>query len=140
MDNTKTVADYEVLLRSHDLGATPLQVAIVRIMKEKANHVTVDFLYEHLKKDFPSIALESVDLTLEEIETAGLIRKYRIDNREVFDIKVELHDHAYCRSCGKIVELPRLEFNMLPGRLAEWVITGKTRVWYGTCPDCISKE
>jgi len=127
-------------LRSHGLGAMPLQVAVIRIMKEKANHVTADFLYEHLKKDFPGIGPESVDLTLEEIGEAGLIRKYHIDNKEIFDIKIKLHDHAYCKSCGKIVELPKFEFKILPGRLAEWVITGKTRVWYGTCPDCISQE
>jgi len=140
MDNTKTVADYEALLRSHHLGATPLQVAVIRNMQEKANHVTADFLYENLKADFPAIGRESINLTLEEIEKAGLIRKYHIDNREIFDIKIKLHDHAYCKSCGKIVELPKFEFKILPGRLAAWVITGKTRIWYGTCPDCISKE
>jgi len=127
-------------LHLHYLSATPLQVAVIRIMKEKANHVTVDFLYENLKEDFPGIARKSIGLALEEIGEAGLIRKYRIDNREIFDIKIELHDHAYCKSCGKIVELPKFEFTILPGRLAEWVITGKTRVWYGTCPDCVSKE
>ncbi len=127
-------------MRSHHLGATPLQVAVIRIMQEEANHVTADFLYEHLKKDFPGIALESIDLTLEEIVEAELVRRYRIDNREIFDIKIELHDHAYCKSCGEIVELPKYEFKILPGRLAEWVIMGKTRVWYGTCPDCLSKE
>jgi len=137
MNVTPRSDDPYALLRTHGLRATPQRVAVAQLLLKKAMHATPREVYAKLKTDFPSMSQNTVYLTLDHLEQAGLLRRLYIAGRVVFDSNTQIHDHACCRNCGKIVDLPSTGCSGAPGELNEWQVEGESRLWTGLCPDCI---
>jgi len=140
MSVTPRSDDPYALLRAHGLRATPQRVAVTQLLIKQDTHATPGEVYARLRADFPSISQNTVYLTLDHLERAGLLRRMHLAGRMVFDSNTQIHDHACCRNCGKIVDLPSTGRSGVPGELNEWQVEGESRLWTGLCPDCIKSE
>lgn len=129
--------DMHTLLRDHGLRATPQRLAIAEQLLAKARHAVPQELYEGLKARFPSMSLNTVYMTLSQFEESGLLRRFYIDGRAVFDSNTMPHDHAFCRNCGALVDLPQDDqTEVFSGVPSGWQVEGYSRLWSGLCPAC----
>jgi len=130
--------DLHALLRSLDLRVTPQRIAIAKLFLPLPVHMSPQETYEKLKGSFPSLSPNTVYLTLAHFEKAGLLQKLYIDGKTLFDGNINHHNHAYCRICGKLVDLPTSGTEKPPLHLGDWQVQGESRVWFGQCPQCTS--
>lgn len=144
MGNTDTMfksaqaQDPSAKLRHFGLRATPQRLAIAEELFTGCVHTSAQELYAKLKGKFPSLSPNTVYLTLAQFEERGLLRRLHVDGNTVFDSNTKAHDHAYCRGCGRLADLPLLAQETPPERLAGWRVEGENRIWFGLCPACAS--
>jgi len=136
MENRHEFIDPYALLRTHGMRATPQRVAIAGILLRRPMHVTPQDVYETMSKRFPSISQNTIYLTLAHFEEAGLVHRFHISGRTVFDSNTARHDHAYCRHCGKVVDLPSSDIEKIPKQITSWKVKSESRIWFGLCPAC----
>jgi len=128
----------QALLREHGLRATPQRLAVAELLFKEPTHETAQSLHESLKDHFPSMSHNTVYLTLSHFEAAGLVRRLHVDGKAVFDSNTLQHDHAYCRNCNNLIDVPADSPNASPAILSGWNISQQTQLYSGICPDCIS--
>ncbi|HKI60706.1 MAG TPA: Fur family transcriptional regulator [Mariprofundaceae bacterium] len=132
--------DIESMLRAHGLRITPQRMAVANLMLAEPTHMSPQKVYEVLHKGMPSLSPNTIYLTLDQFEKAGLLKRIFIDGKSIYDSKTERHDHACCRSCGAIKNLPASSVESIPLTLKRWKIEGESRVWSGICPDCMDPQ
>lgn len=126
-------------LRAAGLRATGSRVAILEALERDRTHPSAADLYERLAGDHPSLSLSTVYLTLGTFEHAGLLRRLTTRDGHVrVDGNLEAHDHAICRECGDVFDVPasRRAFGPPEGLPPGLRVLG-TRVEYDVlCPSC----
>ncbi len=138
--NMNSITDSEsikTVLRSHGLRATPQRMAVAELLLAKPSHVTAYDVYETIRQKLPAISPNTIYLTLAHFENRGLLRRFRIHGKSVFDSNTTRHDHGYCTVCGKIADLfspPAAGHS--PEEMSDWEVLSESRVWYGKCPNC----
>lgn len=140
MESKPLTRELQALLRSHGLRVTPQRLAIAGVLFAGSMHITAQALYSKLKGRFPSLSANTVYLTLSQFEEKGLLRRLYVDGNTIFDSNTQMHDHACCSHCGKIVDVPSTGRSDAPGELDGWRVVGQSRLWTGRCPDCIEPE
>ena len=92
-----------------DAGVNPSsqRLAIAQFLLCEADHPTAEEVYGWAQKNLPKISLATVYNTLECLEEASLVRKYRFPFMEkvIYDVNTEDHFHFYDRSSGRLVDL-----------------------------------
>jgi Fur family peroxide stress response transcriptional regulator len=133
--------DMHTLLHDHGLRVTPQRLAIAEQLLAEARHVVPQEVYEGLKARFPSMSLNTVYMTLSQFEESGLLQRIYVDGRAVFDSNTMPHDHAFCRNCGALADLPQLDETEVPaGVPSGWKVEGYSRLWSGLCPACCKQN
>jgi len=140
MQETESQPDIQALLKEHGVDVTPERIAVAELLLEKPVHTTPPALHEIIKERFPSLTLDAVYLILADFEKNGLLKTCQIDGESVFDSNLQKHNHAACRQCGKIIDLPPLDMPDIPEPIKDWRINTTIRVWHGVCPDCLDIE
>jgi len=128
------------LLREHGLRITPQRLAMSTLLLARPAHTTPQQAYEVLRNHFPSLSLNTVYLTLAQFETSGLLQRFQACGRTIFDSNTDPHDHICCTHCGLISDIPEPGRAQLPLSLSKWKISGESRTWTGTCPDCLNLQ
>lgn len=71
------------------------------------NHPTALEVYEIVKQQRPRIGLASIYRILHTLVEQGYIRELALgDESSRYDSRTSRHDHALCRSCGKLLDIP----------------------------------
>ena len=85
------------------LKVTPQRLAILKLLRKKQNHPTVEEVHNELLKEYPAISLTTVYNTLSRFVEAGMIRELNIDSNKMrFDTCTDSHDHFHCRVCDNV--------------------------------------
>jgi Fur family transcriptional regulator, peroxide stress response regulator len=104
-------------LREAGMRATGPRLAILSFLEAERTHPSAEQIHEALSGDLPSLSLSTVYSTLESFLRAGLVRRVPTpEGRLRVDGTTQDHDHAVCRSCGRIFDIPRHEEGARPGR------------------------
>ena len=79
--------------------------------------------------------------TLSEFVDAGLLRKFELDGRGVYehDYGYPQHDHLYCKQCQQLIEFHSDELLALRSAVArehQFRVTGHRFIVTGICRDC----
>ena len=96
-----------VRLREAGLRATAPRVAVLEELERNRSHPNALEIHRLLSARHPSLSVSTVYLTIEALVKAGLLRRLPArDGRLRVDGVVDEHDHAMCRRCGDVFDLP----------------------------------
>ena len=94
-------------LREAGLRVTAPRVAVLVELERNRSHPNPLEVHRLLRARHPSLSLSTVYLTIEAFANAGLLRRLPArDGRLRVDGVVDAHDHAVCRQCSDVFDLP----------------------------------
>ena len=103
-------ADY---LQSRGMRNTQQRRDLIQVIFREHDHFDVDQLIERLPKRGAKghVSRPTVYRTLNEFVDAGLLRKFELDGRSVYehDYGYPQHDHFYCNACQNLIEFQSTE-------------------------------
>jgi Fur family transcriptional regulator, peroxide stress response regulator len=127
-------------LRESGLRATTARLAILAELAGDRRHPSVEMVYESLRERYPSLSMSTVYATIESFLQRGIVRqvfgrsgKLRVDGTP------HDHDHAVCRSCGRVFDVDPSVVNRpasppkLPGGLR---VTSVSVEYQVVCSQC----
>jgi len=125
-------------LQKHGLRITPQRLAVAEMVFAKPMHITARSVFEQLRQLHPGISMNTIYLTLGQFESSGLLQRFEVNGNTVFDSNTHPHDHAYCTTCGGIIDLGTRQSAQpaFPAQLDQWNIHSERRMWIGVCPTC----
>jgi len=101
------MADVAGRLREAGLRVTAPRVAVLEELERNRSHPNAVEVHRELNARHPSLSLSTVYLTIEAFAKAGLLRRIPArDGHLRVDGVIEEHDHAVCRHCGDVFDLP----------------------------------
>jgi Fur family peroxide stress response transcriptional regulator len=113
---------------------------VLQIVNKSEQHPTAADVFEHAKKKLPGISYATVYNSLRYLKEAGLIREITFGkSASHYDGKTHRHDHAYCTSCGKLVDFDLAETVKLMRAAARRTHFKPETIHLtllGLCPDC----
>jgi Fe2+ or Zn2+ uptake regulation protein len=93
-------------LRERGLRVTPQRVLIHRAVRELDRHVTADEVLAAVSERLPNASLPTVYSTLELLGELGMVRRLVArSGAALYDPRTDVHQHAVCRSCGRVEDL-----------------------------------
>jgi Fe2+ or Zn2+ uptake regulation protein len=103
----RRIADVAARLREAGLRVTAPRVAVLEELERNRSHPNPVEVHRLLSARHPSLSLSTVYLTIEAFAKAGLLRRMPArDGHLRVDGVVEEHDHAICRHCGDVFDVP----------------------------------
>ncbi len=134
---------FEEYLQSRGMRNTGQRRVLVEYVFSQHDHFDADALIEKLpRKGQPDyVSRPTVYRTLAEFVDAGLLRKFELDGRAVYehDYGYPQHDHLYCQSCHRLIEFQSDELLALRDRVAlqhRFHIVGHRLIITGICEAC----
>lgn len=118
---------------------TKYEKEIYYIINNSHEHLTVDQIFQELKKKYPNVVLATVYNNLNKMWEAELIRKVSVEGMPDRYDRIQKHDHLVCKHCGKISDIM---FEDLTGSLQEQL--GEEFIYYDLkvfyiCTECRKK-
>ena len=135
------------VLRKHRVRITPQRQIILKYLINHHNHPSVYMIYKALKQRFTNLSMATVYNTLRKLESIGIIIELPGQNGGVrFDFFGNPHMHAICQNCGRIFDVPNVNYSKLEDHIKQLAKkqTGfkvnKVKIEVsGICPSCQKK-
>ena len=134
---------FEEYLQSRGMRNTDQRRVLVQHVFSTHDHFDADTLIDALPKkgDAGYVSRPTVYRTLNEFVDAGLLRKFELDGRAVYehDYGYPEHDHLYCTRCQQLIEFQSEEIRQLRELVArdhQFRVTGHRLIISGICRDC----
>lgn len=128
-------------LQREGLKLTRQRQAILKVLADSPDHLTVAEVHRRALVIDPHIGLASVYRTMDLLARLGLVRHVHVEHRHRHYAPAgNGHGHhLVCNGCGRVVEFSDCQVECLAKRLARrtrFVIEGHSIELYGRCPDC----
>jgi len=129
-------------LKERGLRYTSQRKAILETFLSSKKHITVEDLYNVLRKENPNIGYATVHRNLKFLAECGIADEIKIgNNRARFEQHYgqEHHDHLICLKCGTFIEVHDKKIEMLQNKLAvanDFIPQRHKLEIYGTCGKC----
>ncbi len=134
---------FEEYLQSRGMRNTEQRRLMIEYVFREHDHFDADGLIDRLpRKGQPGyVSRPTVYRTLNEFVDAGLLRKFELDGRSVYehDYGYPQHDHLYCKKCQKLIEFHSAELLRLREAVAEkhrFRVLGHRLTVTGICEKC----
>jgi len=130
--------NYETLLHKHTLKATPQRLGILSLM-HKNGHISIDELFEQIKKQFNSISLATLYKNINAMLESALITEVKIPNMKAkYEITKATHAHLLCNGCGefKDIELDLEKLLMQTEQKSNYKLNETSLIFSGLCEKC----
>jgi Fur family ferric uptake transcriptional regulator len=141
MEKSKLIP-FQQFLKERGLKSTRQRDKIVRVFLEAGSHLSVEDLYQRVRRDDPGIGYATVYRTLKLLAEHGLASSRQFGERSArFERRAEgqHHDHLICLRCGRIIEFESGRIEALQSRIARQqgfqVFDHKLEL-YGHCSHC----
>ncbi len=128
----------ESLLRENGIKVTPQRLSIVEELYGQV-HLSVDELYDAIKKKFPSISLATVYKNINAMLEKNFILEVKIPNQKSkYELTKESHSHVLCETCGKVEDIlvDLGDIAQKAANLTHYQIHDDALVLSGVCPSC----
>ncbi|PAF43697.1 transcriptional repressor [Helicobacter sp. 11S02629-2] len=133
--------NYENELKTKNLKVTPQRVAILKEI-ENSGHISIEDIYEKIKKTYPSISLATVYKNINTMQDAHILRSVKAPSqKQKFELCDDKHVHVACQECGKLEDV-RLDMSEAMKACAEatgYDIYDVSAIFIGTCKECKQK-
>lgn len=129
-------------LKKKSLKLTSQRQIILRIFLATEKHISVEELYDIVKKKDSGIGLATVFRTLKLLRDAGIAKEVDLgDKKTRYEHKYghEHHDHIICVRCGKFIEVVDPEIESLQEKLCKKIgfLAEKHKMEiFGICKKC----
>src|SRR3989338_3403112 len=107
---------YLETLKENEFKITPLRKAILEVFRERRATLTVEKLYQLIRRRIPRAGLQSVYRNLSDFTKAGIAEEMFIEKRKIaytlcngFAVH---HHHAVCKQCGRSEEIKACELEL----------------------------
>jgi Fur family ferric uptake transcriptional regulator len=133
-------------LQQHGLRATRQRDAILEAFLEVDSHVSVEEIYDLIRRGNPSIGHATIYRSMSLFVDAGIAQEGRFDEGRVRyepGVDVEHHDHLVCLRCGDIQEFEDPTIEKLQEEIAGsrgFRVQYHRLELYGHCPRCGTDE
>lgn len=129
-------------LKEKGMVLTPQRLAVLDFVT-KAEHSTVEEIYENLKGRYPTLSPATVYSNLEILRKEGEIQELTIRKEKAyFDSDSRPHHHFFCRKCQRILNV-EIDISC-PIAQRGWVeehrVERMQACFYGICSECLKKE
>lgn len=115
---------------------TKYEEEIYYIITTSTEHLTVEQIYEELKKKYPKVVVATVYNNVNKLWKARLIRKISVENMADRYDRVLKHDHLVCQKCGKLADISFEDLtDSLRKQMGEEFLSYDLKVFY-ICPKC----
>ena len=118
--------------------------AVLSVFLRQSEHLSVDEIYNLLRKENPDIGIATVYRTVNLLREAGIVKELHLDGVIRYEILSERHhDHLVCSSCGTTVEISSDIIEKEQEALAEkhgFVLTDHSLILTGLCSTCRKKQ
>lgn len=129
-------------LKQKKLRNTRQRQQILEVFFSTDGHLTVDELYEKVKKINPKIGYATIHRTLKLLAECGIAEGIKIGNQKiVYEHKYgrKHHDHLMCLKCGKFIEIFSEELENIQDEVANkhnFKVIDHKLIIYGLCEKC----
>jgi len=91
----------------HDRGqrVTSQRLLILRELRRMGRHATAEEIHHAVHDELPGIATPTVYATLELLVELGLVRRIDAGAAALYDARLDPHQHAVCRRCGRVEDV-----------------------------------
>ncbi len=117
---------------------------IMDLLRSTDIHPTADWLYNQLKRKFPSLSLGTVYRNLSILTEQGFVQKIASGNTfNRFEANASPHYHLICEKCGKVEDFEMniyQELNDKANRLTGFNVERHRIEFFGICPACRKKK
>lgn len=134
-------------LQSRGMRVTQQRLALVEHVFSRHEHFDADQLMEQLPgSGAPGhVSRPTVYRTLGEFVDAGLLRKFVLNGRAVYehDYGYPQHDHFHCTECNQLFEFENEQLLRLReqlGREHRFRVSGHRLIITGTCEECVKAK
>lgn len=123
------------------MNKTIQREAILHELRMRKDHPTAEELYGALRDTMPQLSLGTVYRNLEQLSTAGIIRKLDVSGKKMrFDGDLTPHHHIRCKQCGGVRDIPSGATVVLDRQMEsmkeEYQCDSYTLEFKGVCPAC----
>src|SRR6187551_1446622 len=134
---------FEEYLQSRGMRVTQQRKLLVEHVFSRHEHFDADALIEQLPASGQEghVSRPTVYRTLGEFVDAGLLRKFVLNGRRVYehDYGYPQHDHFHCTECNKLFEFENEKLLELRDEVAKehrFRVTGHRLIISGVCEEC----
>ncbi len=138
---------FEEYLQSRGMRNTEQRRSLLKLVFSQHDHFDADQLIARLPaKGKPGhVSRPTVYRTLHEFVDAGLLRRFELDGRAVYehDYGYPQHDHLYCTRCRKLIEFSSeqlIELRQAVAREHHFRVTGHRLIIHGVCQACARRS
>jgi Fur family peroxide stress response transcriptional regulator len=140
----RRIRRFESACRDNGLKMTHQRMVIFKDLARSTDHPSAEMVHGRVRRDIPTISLDTVYRTLTTFEKCGLIFRVQAEAGQArYDAGLEPHHHFVCTRCKTIYDFVWDEFEKvaLPevagsiGRVLE-----KQAVLKGICHQCLAQE
>jgi Fe2+ or Zn2+ uptake regulation protein len=132
------------LLRSRGQRATSQRLVILRDLRRRRRHATVEEIGAAVARELPGVSLPTIYATLDLFVELGLAHKVDVGTGvSLFDGRTDPHQHTVCRSCGRVEDLDgQFDPNALIRSAAQdgFAADKVDVILHGVCADCAAKS
>ena len=130
-------------IRLRGLNRSSRRDLIVNVFLGSNKHLSVDDLYDLVRRKAPGIGRTTVYRTLKLLESAGLAQALVLKGETRFERELNRrhHDHFICNGCGAIFEFSSDEIEALQEEEAGKIgfrIEGHRHQVFGACARCVA--
>ena len=91
---------------------------MLELLRETGEHPTATWLYDELRKEFPTVSLGNVYRNLSILVEQGHVRKLEFGSTfDRYELADDHHAHFMCRTCGRIYDVPMPDIGNFAERL-----------------------
>ncbi|MDA3968071.1 Fur family transcriptional regulator [Helicobacter ibis] len=96
---------FEQILKNGNLKVTPQRMAILQEINTKG-HISIDEIYENIKKNHPSMSLATIYKNLTSMQEVKIIDEVKLPNQKPrYELTKRPHIHLVCERCGMIKDI-----------------------------------
>ena len=125
-------------LRAYHLKATPQRIAIAEAL-DTFGHLSVEQLYELLKKKFHSLSLATIYKNINIMMENAFVSEVKLpEQKSVYELTKEAHAHLQCKECHQVWDI-HIELDDVIKEVANitaFEIESANLVLSGVCEQC----
>lgn len=134
---------FREFLDSRGKRLTQQREFVIEKIYQRHDHFEADELVEAIthRQSEIRVSRPTVYRTLNELVASGLLRKFNVGGRSVYehDYGYPQHDHLYCEKCKQLIEFHSEEIKALRVAVAaqhQFQVRGHRLVIHGICQNC----